>query len=183
MIGSGIGNGASGFLINSYGYGKTGIFFAFGSILLMALPYWASPTKTSTEHQPKLSKHKTDSLWSGIISALKHRRFLALIALFGGSQMSFAIMTAAAPFIAQDLLGGSEQDSAALMGPLIGAAIPFFFFVPKIQMKFGWLNCMLWASIALAVVYLCSGLLGNDLIFSPLATACLLYTSPSPRDS
>ena len=180
VIGSGIGNGASGFLINSYGYGKTGIFFAFGSILLMALPYWASPTKRSTEHQPKLSKHKTDSLWSGIISALKHRRFLALIALFGGSQMSFAIMTAAAPFIAQDLLGGSEQDSAALMGPLIGAAIPFFFFVPKIQMKFGWLNCMLWASIALAVVYLCSGLLGNDLIFSPLATAAFVFGMGGP---
>ena len=66
--------------------------------------------------------------------------------------MSFAIMTAAAPFIAIDLLGGSEKDSVALMGPLIGAAIPFFFFVPKVQMKYGWLRCMLWASIALAIV-------------------------------
>ena len=58
--------------------------------------------------------------------------------------------------------------------------IPFFFFVPKIQMKFGWLNCMLWASIALAVVYLCSGLLGNDLIFSPLATAAFVFGMGGP---
>ena len=65
----------------------------------------------------------------------KKQEILALIALFGGSQMSFAIMTAAAPFIAQDLLGGSERDSAALMGPLIGAAIPFFFFCTKTSNK------------------------------------------------
>ena len=89
------------------------------------------------EPSSKATQNEAGTLWAGIISALKNRRFLALIALFGGSQMSFAIMTAAAPFIAQDLLGGSERDSAALMGPLIGAAIPFFFFVPKLQIRFG----------------------------------------------
>ena len=180
VIGSGIGNGVSGFLINSYGYGNTGMLFALGSIFLMILPFWASPKKTLKEPPSKATQNEAGTLWTGIISALKNRRFLALIALFGGSQMSFAIMTAAAPFIAQDLLGGSERDSAALMGPLIGAAIPFFFFVPKLQIRFGWLKCMLWASIALAVVYLCSGLLGSDLIFSPLVTAAFVFGMGGP---
>lgn len=180
VIGSGIGNGVSGFLIDAHGYGITGVTFALGSVLLMSLPYWASPTKTLSYNEPQTYNHKKENIWSGIIGALKHRKFLALIALFGGSQMSFAIMTAAAPFIAIDLLGGSEKDSVALMGPLIGAAIPFFFFVPKVQMKYGWLRCMLWASIALAIVYSCSGLLGNDLIVSPLITAAFVFGMGGP---
>ena len=35
----------------------------------------------------------------------KKQEIFSINCLFGGSQMSFAIMTAAAPFIAQDLLG------------------------------------------------------------------------------
>ena len=47
-------------------------------------------------------------------------------------------------------------------------------------MKYGWLRCMLWASIALAIVYSCSGLLGNDLIVSPLITAAFVFGMGGP---
>ena len=123
---------------------------------------------------------ESSSLWSGIAQALRHRRFLALIALFGGSQMSFTVMTTAAPFIATELLGGSVGDVAKLLGPLLGVAVICFLFVPKIQQRFGWLRSMLYASIGLSIVYACCGLLGKSLVISPLMTASLVFGLGGP---
>ena len=181
VVASAIGFVMSGFLIEQMGYAMAATSFGGVAILLMALPFFACPHKQKITRQPAHNDQPgVISLWSGILKALRHRRFLALIALFGGSQMSFTIMTAAAPFIATSLLGGSISEVALLLGPLLGVAIPCFLFVPRIQRRLGWLRSMLYASIALALVYACCGLLGKDLIGSPLITAALVFGAGGP---
>ena len=94
--------------------------------------------------------------------------------------MSFTVMTTAAPFIATELLDGSVRDVAQLLGPLLGIAVIFFLLVPKIQQRFGWLQSMLYASIALSIVYACCGLLGKSLIINPLMTASVVFGLGGP---
>jgi Na+/melibiose symporter-like transporter len=192
VLASGIGFVASGALIEKFsaldepdplGYSMAALSFGGVSVFLMILPFFARPKRTNktikTANPPEIQTEKS-SLWSGIALALKHRRFLALIALFGGSQMSFTVMTTAAPFIATELLGGSLGDVAQLLGPLLGMAVICFLFVPKIQQRFGWLRSMLYASIALSIVYACCGLLGKSLIVSPLMTASVVFGLGGP---
>ncbi|MDC0048310.1 MFS transporter [Verrucomicrobia bacterium] len=193
VLAAGIGFVASGALIEKLsalpdepdplGYSMAALSFAGVSVFLMILPFFASPKRTNKiikKDNPTEIQTESSSLWSGIIQALRHRRFLALIALFGGSQMSFTIMTASAPFIAIELLGGSLGDVAQLLGPLLGVAVICFLFVPKIQQRFGWLRSMLYASIALSIVYACCGLLGESLIVSPLMTASVVFGLGGP---
>ncbi|MEE2968490.1 MAG: MFS transporter [Verrucomicrobiota bacterium] len=183
VLASGIGFVVSGALIERLGFSIAALSFSAVAVILMALPFFACPQKNDTtikENKPTESQTSSSSLWSGIAQALKHRRFLALIALFGGSQMSFTIMTTAAPFIATDLLGGSVGDVAQLLGPLLGMAVICFLLVPKIQRRFGWLRSMLYASIALSIVYGCCGLLGSSLIIDPLMTASVVFGLGGP---
>ena len=193
VLASGIGFIVSGALIEKLsalpdepdplGYSMAALSFAGVSVFLMILPFFASPKRTNKiikKDNPTEIQTESSSLWSGIIQALRHRRFLALIALFGGSQMSFTIMTTSAPFIATELLGGSLGDVAQLLGPLLGVAVICFLFVPKIQQRFGWLRSMLYASIGLSIVYACCGLLGKSFIISPLMTASVVFGLGGP---
>jgi Na+/melibiose symporter-like transporter len=183
VLASGIGFVVSGALIEKLGYSMAALSFGGISVFLMILPFFASPKKTNRiikKNKPTEIQTESSSLWSGIAQALRHRRFLALIALFGGSQMSFTVMTTAAPFIATELLGGSVRDVAQLLGPLLGMAVIFFLLVPKIQQRFGWLRSMLYASIALSIVYACCGLLGKSLIINPLMTASVVFGLGGP---
>jgi hypothetical protein len=68
--------------------------------LLMLLPYYAAPKGTATS---RTTPEQAVSLVSALKLAFTHRRFLAVIVLFAGGQMSFTAMTAAAPFIAPRL--------------------------------------------------------------------------------
>ena len=111
--------------------------------------------------------------------ALTDVRFLAVIVLFGGSQMSLTIMTAAAPFIAVDLLEGSSGDVALLLGPLLATALPLMIFTPALSRRFGWRRAVVSATALLAVVYGGTGVLGGTLVVSPLVTAALLFAYPS----
>jgi len=183
VLASGIGFVASGALIERLGYSMAALSFGGVSVFLMILPFFASPKKNNEiTRQDNLNEiqTKSSSLWSGIIQALRHKRFLALIALFGGSQMSFTVMTTAAPFIATELLDGTVGDVAQLLGPLLGVAVICFIFVPKVQQRFGWLRSMLYASIALSIVYACCGLLGKTLIINPLMTASVVFGLGGP---
>ena len=103
--------------------------FLLGSIFLMILPFGHHRKNA----QRALSTQNEANTMGWNFSA-KNRRFLALIALFGGSQMSFAIMTAAAPFIAQDLLGGSERQ-CCLNGPINWSSNTVFLFCTKTSNK------------------------------------------------
>lgn len=185
LIATAIGFVASPMLVNNVGYTMAAVILGILAALLMALPYFAAP---SDRFRPSTGQRLSDgedrpaslSMLESLRVAMKHRRFLGLIALFSGSQMSFTIMTTAAPFIAVRLLNGTTGDVAKLLGPLLVVAIPSFLLVPRLSAKIGWERGMVICSIALAVVYSSTATLGVDLIGSPMLTAGLLFALGGP---
>ena len=172
-------------LIDRYSYLNSAFLIALLSVPLMIAPYFAMPhsdIENSFDHSDEATTH-TESLETqlkNLIMVLRHRRFISVICLFAGSQMSFTIMTAAAPFIASDLLGGQKSDVALILGPLLAVAIPCSALIPTLGRKLGWEKAVVWSCLALACVYLGVGGLGVDLIGSPLMTASILFALGGP---
>lgn len=177
LLATAIGFIVSGILVDKFGFANAAILFAVAALALMPLPFFAAPRQA---RQPSSPGTHSPSLWQGMGLALRHRRFLALIALFAGSQMSFTIMTSAAPFISQDILNGTDKDVGKILGPLLGTGILCFVFVPTMSRKLGWERGMLLGSVGLAPVYICSGILGSSIIGSPMLTAGLLFAFGGP---
>ncbi|MGK0187924.1 MAG: Na+/melibiose symporter-like transporter [Verrucomicrobiales bacterium] len=183
LVATAIGFVLSPMLVNNVGYTMAAVILGILAVLLMALPYFAAPSdrfRPSTEQSDGADSPASLTLMESLCVAMKHRRFLGLIALFSGSQMSFTIMTTAAPFIAIRLLNGTTGDVAKLLGPLLVVAIPCFLLVPRVSAKLGWERGMVICSIALAVVYSSTAALGIDLIGSPMLTAGLLFALGGP---
>lgn len=177
MLATGVGFVASPALVESLGFFGGALAFAVPAALLMTLPYFARP-RPGKEAAP--TSTTGPSLLAGLGQALGHRRFLGLLVLFSGSQMSFTIMTAAAPFIAVDLLGGSRSDVALLLGPLLGTAVVSFTVVPRISRRFGWERAMVASSLALAAVYSLAAGLGQGVVGSPVTTAAIIFSLGGP---
>jgi Na+/melibiose symporter-like transporter len=168
-----------GFVLSPLAIAKWGFLggaIAFGCVggACMALPYFAAPRdlKPATSHGlPPLR---------ALFGALRDRRFVAVIVLFAGAQMSFTVMTAAAPYIAERLLGGKLSDVALLLGPFLLTALLSFSFVPRLAARLGWERFTLLATVVLGVVYAGAGLLGRGLVGSPLTTAMLVFGCAGP---
>lgn len=94
--------------------------------------------------------------------------------------MSFTVMTAAAPFIAVQLLGGTLSDVASLLGPFLLMAIPAFAFVPNVVKRYGWEKTTLIATTLLGVVYAGTGLLGAAIVGTPVHTAMIVFALGGP---
>lgn len=169
-------------IIELYGYLRGSIYTALVSIPLMIAPYFASPStiiKETATLDPQSQRSWKDEL-SDLLTALKSRRFASTICLFAGSQMSFTVMTAAAPFIAKDLLNGTEGDVAKILGPLLGVALPATLLVPWFSRRLGWERAIAVSCFALAVVYLGSAGLGEAIVGTPLVTASVLFALGGP---
>lgn len=164
-------------LIGAFGYGKSALFLAGPAALLMVLPFFAQPkkgaaTKAGTTHEAMGLK--------AMLGALKHRRFLAVLLLFSGSQMALTIISAAAPFVCERLLGGTDADVSKLMTPFLGTAIPCFALVPTFARRLGWERAMMVASVGLALVYLGVAFLGTAIVGTPMTTAMVLFGFGGP---
>ncbi|MGB1700133.1 MAG: MFS transporter [Nannocystaceae bacterium] len=187
LIATGIGFVGSPLLVESLGYHGAGLVFAVGAIPLMTLPYFAAPealdagtVTTAPEGLAAPSGEGSPTGLEPLKIALTDVRFLAVIVLFGGSQMSLTVMTAAAPFIAVDLLGGTSGDVALLLGPLLATALPLMIFTPALSRRLGWRRAVVGATALLAVVYGGTGALGGTLLVSPMVTAALLFACGGP---
>lgn len=178
LVASAVGFIISPLLVEKFGFLIAAIIFAAAGSLMMLGPIFAAPKGKGTRLTGTTAGG--DSLFIGAKAALTDRRFLALLALYGGSQMSFTIMTSAAAFIVQDLLGEDRGKVSLLLGPLLGTAFLFFLLVPKISSTIGWLRGMLIAAVALGVVYGMTGFLGASLIGSPMITAAVLFAFGGP---
>lgn len=115
--------------------------------------------------------------------AFKNKRFLGVIVLFTGAQMSFTIMTSAAPFIAEKLLGGTLKDTALLLGPFLLSTLVCFSFVRRWSSRFGWERVVVFGAVALGVAYLGAGFLGQAIVGSPLTTAMCVFAAAGPGAS
>ncbi|MEM7395389.1 MAG: MFS transporter, partial [Verrucomicrobiota bacterium] len=163
--------------IDRLGFFKAAIVFALPALVLMILPYFAAPIDV----KPTTSRPDTAvDFWTGFVASFKHRRFIALVIIFAGSQMSFAVLSSATPFIASGLLGGTDADVGRLMTPFIGTALPSFIIIPWLSRRFGWKPLIVWSTLLLAGSYSLMTALGADLIGSPMTTAAILFGFVGP---
>ena len=180
LVATGFGFVVSPYLVHDLGYFTSAVIWCVPCGLLMLLPYYAAPKGTDTSR--KATNQKV-SLLHGFKLAFTDRRFLAVIVLFAGGQMSFTVMTAAAPFIAINLLGGSTKDVAVLLGPFLLTAVLGFVGVPRLTLRLGWEKAVLVATLLLGVAYAGAGLLGSAVIGSPIVTAMLVFAAAGPMAS
>lgn len=176
LLATGFGFVLSPILVDRLGFLPGALIFGALGTVLMALPYFAAP-KPGPE-KPRLAD--AVPLRDMLAATLKDRRFLALILLYVGSQMSFTMMTSAAPYIAERLLGGTLSDVAKLLGPFLVGSLVSFAFVPRLAKWLGWERATLAATLALGVAYAGAGLLGQGVIGSPMTTAMLVFAAAGP---
>lgn len=174
LLATGVGFVASPLAIQRWGFLGGAIAFACVGCACMALPYFAAPRGL-----PKAKPHGLPPL-TAFAGALRDRRFLAVILLFAGAQMSFTVMTAAAPYIAERLLGGTLSDVALLLGPFLLSALVSFAFVPRLAARLGWERFTLRAAVLLGIVYAGAGFLGRGVLGTPLATAMVVFACAGP---
>ena len=166
----------SGDLIANYGYRTAALWFSGPALLLMIMPYFAQPkggvkSKPTSDEAPGLAAFK---------AAFSHRRFVRVLVIFSGSQMSFSVMSAAGPYIVEKLLGGDEADLKFVMGPFLLSALVCFGIVPYCSRKLGWERAVAYASLALGVVYVGTAFLGQGIVGSPTMTAGVLFGLGGP---
>lgn len=175
LLATGVGFVLSPALVERLGFFNGALVFSIVGTILMVLPYFAAPQGVSTAKQEVLP-----GLSETLRATLTHRRFLAVILLFAGAQMSLTVMTSAAPFIATKLLGGTAGDVALLLGPFLLTAVPTFAIVPNLSRRWGWERATELGVIALAVAYIGAGFLGRGIIGSPLTTAMIVFACAGP---
>ena len=190
LLATGVGFVISPFIVEWLNYFGGALLFSVLSLPLMIAPYFAAPKSPippdiqgDTQEDGSSLATIDSSRISGkdqFYRALKHKKFRAVLCLFAGSQMSFTMMTAAAPFIAEDLLGGSTRDVAALLGPLLLTAALASAVVPKISRSIGWLTTLRWSCILLGGVYVVASGLGSTMIHASLLTAGLIFAAGGP---
>ncbi len=174
-------------VIDSLGYTNAALAFAVPAALLMILPYYAKPASPAAQvvagsvaAKQGTAHREEPPMMRALLMSLRHRRFLAVLILFAGSQMAFTMVTAAAPFIARDLLGGTLKDVPMILGPFLGTAIPFFIAVPMISRRWGWEKAVMASSLLLGVVYALASGLGHGIVGTPLHTAMIVFALGGP---
>jgi Na+/melibiose symporter-like transporter len=180
LIATGIGFIITPILVSSFGYSTSAWICAFLGTGLMVLPYFAQPQDMKTSEFIDTSSLSVKQCLKSYLESLKNRRFIALLMLLAGSQMSLTIVTAAAPAVATTLLGGDEGDVSFLMGPLLALAIPSFIFTPWLGRKLGWQSALVIASVFLALAYAATSGLGTAIIGTPLQTGMFLFALGGP---
>ncbi len=169
--------GAGPTLIGKFGYFAATLYIAIPATLLMLGPYFAQPPGM----KPPSPHGKEPTLKEIVVGTIQHRRFLAVLIIFAGSQMSFTVMTGASQTLAVEVLKGKIEDATLLLAPFLLTAIPAFVGVPWLSRKFGWEACVVAASLLLGAVYATTALLGGTAFgLSPLHTAALLFSLGGP---
>lgn len=179
LVATAVGFVATPDMVESLGFLGASVALAIPATILMALPYWAQPAAGPAVKQ---AEGPQESPLKGFVAAFKHRRFVAVLLIFSGSQMSFTVMTSAAFYIVKYLLESEtpKGDVKFVLGPFLLVAIPFFVAVPWISRKLGWQKAVVVASIALAFVYAGTAFLGQPVIHSKMVTAGLLFGLGGP---
>ena len=175
LLATGVGFVVSPILVEKLGFLSGAVVFGLFGAILMVLPYFAAPRRA-----PSQTAESSPRLTSVLAGALSDLRFLAVILLFAGAQMSFTVMTSAAPYIAEKLLGGTIGDVAKLLGPFLLTAMMAFGFVPRLSRELGWEKATLISVIVLGIAYGGAGLLGKGLVGSPMTTAMLVFAAAGP---
>ena len=166
-------------LVERFGHGVSAVMLGCIAAPLMFLAYFSRPKNLPVSRLSSEHAH-THAGIRAMLETLKDKRFVAVLILFSGSQMALTVVSAAAPFVASRLLGGTDKDVSKLLGPFLGTAIPCFALVPAFARKLGWERAMVVASVGLSVVYLGVAFLGSSIVGSPMTTAMILFGCGGP---
>ncbi len=168
-------------LINQLGYQDAAAVVALLAMVCMVAPVYAGRFSPAEAQLPHRESTSLGAIIRSFGKVFQNRRFVALMTLLAGSQMSFTVLTAAAPYIAINLLGGTDKDVSLLLGPLIVTAIPMFAFAPAVSRRWGWEYALRSTSVVLGLVYcLTASLAGISLVGSPKVTAMLIFSLAGP---
>jgi Na+/melibiose symporter-like transporter len=210
-----LGTVVSGPVIDALGFTQAAFVFAGPCAVLMILPYFGQPPSGPVDPLAKEAggqeeggkgaqdqtavvgealdpaedtqspEEETPGLIAGFFSALKHRRFLATLFLFAGSQMSFTVLTTSTVFMVEHLLKSAspEKDNGLVMACFLATSFLAFAAVPYLSRRFGWEKSVIAASCLLGGVYVMTGLLGQGVIGSPMVTACIIFALGGPMAS
>ena len=176
MLATAIGFVITPILIGKYGYFYTIVILGIPSLILMYLPVMAEPESRSFQS----TGESVPSLFNSLKVALSHKRFIALLAAYGGFQMAQTVMTSIAPFLTIHMLGGETKDVAKVLGPLLIFSIPTFIFTPKISQKVGWEKAIIYAAFAIGGTFCAAGFLGSVNFMSPMLAAMILFALAGP---
>ncbi len=165
-------------LVESHGYTSAATAFALTGAVLMMFPYFAAPKQLRSA--ALIRKDQQLPLFAALINSFRHRRFVSVLVMFAGSQMSFTVVTSAAPFIAVSLLDGTKGDVVWIMGAFLATSIPAFAVVPIISRALGWERAVIIASLTLGLVYAASAGLGQEWIGSKWMTASIIFALAGP---
>ncbi|MBX3466980.1 MAG: MFS transporter [Planctomycetes bacterium] len=162
-------------IVEGSGYFAAALWVGLPATALMVLPFFAQPRRAPVAPP----SGPEPGLGEMLAIAFRDRRFLAVLVLFSGSQMSFTVMTLGSPAIAKEVLGGTVGDVPKLLGPFLLGAFPVFVFVPLLSRRLGWERAVVIASLALGVVYAGTRWL-DDTGDSPFVRAGLLFACAGP---
>lgn len=166
-------------MVEQLGFRDSAVAIGVVAAGLMILPYFAAP-RDRRAPSSVATQAATPGLGS-LLGALRHRRYLAVLLLFGGSQMSLTIMTAGSPFLAMVLLDGTRGDVAKILGPFLAVSIPSFALVPWLSGRLGWERALVLSCLLLGAIYTGTAVLGSGILgMSPMVTAMLLFAAGGP---
>lgn len=148
----------------------------FSSVLMIA-PIFAAPSTPESQTQSKQQNHSVPHLF---LSPFKDLKFLSILLLLGGTQMSFTTLTAAVPFVATRLLAGQESDVSLLLGALIFTALPVFLVAPRISLRFGYEKTLYTATVLLLCMYAFCCFTGVAVFGSARTTAAVFFAACGP---
>lgn len=164
-------------MVEAWGFFPAAAAHAVVGGVLLILPYYAQPAARAGR-RPAPSSVVT--LRQMLTQALTHRRLVAVLLLFTGYQMALTVISVAAPFITERLLGGSEKDVALIMGAFLGTALPASFLTPRLSRRYGWQRPMVGAAAMLALVFTGAAFLGQAWIGTRLQTAMVFFGAAGP---
>ena len=177
LIATGIAFVVTPMMINRLGFGRSAIVISIISTILMILPIFSAPKR------PRQANQRPDMpvfSWRGLISPMTSPKFLALLALLSGAHMSLTLMTSAAPFISEWLLGGTKQDVALLLGPFLGVGLICLAFVPRVSRRWGWQRALLSACLLMGLVYALTSRLDEPMLGTPMVNAMSIFMLGGP---
>lgn len=147
-------------MIESFGYFYSALIIAFIGFPLLLLPVYAGfEITTETQKNDTQINFSVAAMISSFVDPLREKSFMAVLLYFIGSQMAFTILTATSSLYVVQILNQPRSYVSVVMGPVILLAIITFIFLPRYMKKYHWSTLLHYASIALGVVFILSGLI------------------------
>ena len=150
IIGMGAALGASGFLINAFGYLGAGVVLSVVCALVMVAP--ALTIKVNPDYVPKPTPNQTRNLFKNIIGAFKNAKFAKYIIGFATFFIGFQLIQYNLAFVTTVSLGLEKGMSSTLFIVSVVSALAFIPLYNVFVRKFGTTRSLMISMLSYSVV-------------------------------